>query len=65
MENNLQKLTKEISSTLFDSMTMLEILNEIHFMDTKEGLILSILKNNILNSFNNVEKCRELISTVE
>ena len=59
---NLEELTKNISDKLLDSISMLEILRDIIDGEQKEDFLISNSLKNIKQSFNDIEKCRELIS---
>ena len=64
MENdkNIVELNRDISNKLLDSFYLLEILEELSNYDAKEGILLSLVKNNIKSAFDNIEKCRSMIS---
>ena len=59
---NLEELTRNISDKLLDSMSMLEILRDIIDGKQKEDFLVSSTLKNIEQSFNDIEKCRNLIS---
>ena len=59
---NLEELTKNISNKLLDSISMLEILLDIIDGEQKEDFLVSSTLKNIKQSFNDIEKCRQLVS---
>ena len=59
---NIVELNRDISNKLIDSFYLLEILEELSNYDAKEGILLSLVKNNIKSAFDNIEKCRSMIS---
>jgi len=61
-KKNLEQLTAEISNQLYDSIALLEILEDSFEGARKEGFLVSTLQNNINKAFNNIETCRQMIS---
>jgi len=61
-KKNLEQLTAEISNKLYDSINLLEILEEIAECNRKEGFLVSSLLKNINQAFNDIETCRQMIS---
>ena len=59
---NLAELTKNISDKLFDSINLLEILEEVVEGERKEYFLVSTLQKNIEAAFDEIEDCRQLIS---
>ena len=59
---NLAELTKNISDKLFDSINLLEILEEVVEGERKEYFLVSTLQKNIEEAFDDIEDCRQLIS---
>ena len=59
---NLAQLNKEISNRLLNSCYLLEILEDIMGGEAKEGILIDTVKRNVLKSFDDIEKCRKIIS---
>lgn len=59
---NLEQATKLISDNLLESLTMLEILDELVDYSIKESTLISKIKINLKNSFEQTELCRSVIS---
>ena len=59
---NLEQSMKFISASLLESLTMLDILDEIIDYSIKESTIISNIRNNIKNSFEQTELCRGIVS---
>ena len=62
---NIIQLNKDISSKLLDSIYLLEILDDLVDGEPKEGTILSMLKQNITSSFQEISDMRKLISDID
>lgn len=62
---NILQLNKDISSKLLDSIYLLEILDDLIDGEPKEGTILSVLKQNIISSFQEISDMRRLISDID
>ena len=60
-EQNLAKLTRDISNSLLNSINLVEILEEITDIDSKSGTVITILQNNLKSAFENIENCRHKI----
>lgn len=60
-ETTLVELCKSVADKLLESINLLDILNDIADGEAKQGTILSILKNNIVTSFVEIEECRKKI----
>ena len=61
-KKNLEQLTAEISNQLFDSITLLKILEDALEGKRKEELLVTSLQNKINQAFNYTETCRQMIS---
>lgn len=61
----LEYLANKISDNLLEAEYVLEILYSIADGDGKIETILNILKKDIKISFDNIEKCRQMISMYE
>ena len=59
---NLKQLCRDISSNLFDSITLVECLEEMIDGERKPSTILTIIENNLKNAFSDIEICRKYIS---
>lgn len=59
---NLEQSMKFISASLLESLTMLDILDELIDYSIKESTIISNIRNNIKNSFEQTELCRGIVS---
>ena len=59
---NLEQSMKFISDSLLESLTMLDILDELIDYSIKESTIISNIRNNIKNSFEQTELCRGIVS---
>ena len=59
---SLEELTAEISKLLIDSLDLLEIFDDIAEGERKMDYIVSNLEKNIKSAFENVERCRIMIS---
>lgn len=64
-DEELEYLAKSISSNLLESKYILDVLYEIADGDGKFETLFKILKKNIKISFDNIEKCRQIISICE
>ncbi len=63
--NNLEESMKYISDCMLESLTMLEILDELVDYSRKESTLISKIKHNISKSFNVIESSRNIISIPE
>jgi len=63
MENtkNLVELERDISVKLLETISLLEIFEEIIDGENKAGTLLSIIKKNVTNAFKENEECRKKI----
>ena len=59
---NLAEQTEEISNLLLDSLTLLELLEDVVDGEQKEYFLVSAIQKNIDKAFCNIEDCRRLIS---
>lgn len=62
---NLKELTAKVYNDILNTLYLLEILEEIVDGDRKEDFLVLTAKNNIHNTFDNIEHCRKLISTTD
>ena len=58
----LGQLCKNISNMIIDSKILIEVLEDILDADKKFLTILSIIEKNLDIAFDEIEKCREIIS---
>ena len=59
---NLEQLTTDISDVLYESINLLEILEDVVDSSRKECFLVSTLQKNIKKAFDDVETCRQMIS---
>jgi len=59
---NLKELTSKISNNLLETISILDILEEIIDGERKEGFLVSSMQMRIHNAFNDIEECRKLIA---
>ena len=59
---NLEKLTTDISDALYDSINLLDILDDVVDGERKAYFLVSTLQKNIKKAFDDVETCRQMIS---
>ncbi len=59
---NLKELTAKISKNLFDTISILDIFEEIIDGERKESFLVSSMQKRIHNAFNDIEECRKLIA---
>ncbi|MBO6180336.1 hypothetical protein J6O86_01450 [bacterium] len=59
---NLEERSKIISEKLLEASYLLEILEEYYESNAKAGTIITIACKNINIAFNEIEKCRKMIS---
>ena len=59
---DLNYLNKKISKRLLESMRLLDILETLIDGKAKEDILISIIKQNIKTSFNDIQDCRHMIS---
>ena len=59
---NLEQLTTDISDVLYDSINLLDILDDVVDGERKAYFLVSTLQKNIKKAFDDVETCRQMIS---
>ena len=59
---NLKELTAKISKNLFDTISILDIFEEIIDGERKESFLVSSMQKRIHNASNDIEECRKLIA---
>ena len=59
---DLNYLNKKISNRLLESIRLLDILETLIDGKAKEDILISIIKQNIKKSFNDIQDCRRMIS---
>ena len=59
---DLNYLNKKISNRLLESIRLLDILETLIDGKAKEDILISIIKQNIKTSFNDIQDCRRMIS---
>lgn len=59
---NLENLTAKISKDLFETISLLDILEEIIDGERKESFLVSSMQERIYNAFSDIEECRKLIA---
>lgn len=59
---NLKELTKRISNNLLETISVLDILEEIIDGKRQESFLVSSMQDRIYNAFNDIEECRKLIA---
>ena len=59
---NLEERSRLISEKLLETIYLLEILEDAYEGEAKEGTIINLASKNINIAFNEIEKCRKMIS---
>lgn len=59
---NLKNLTAKISNNLLETISVLDILEEIIDGERKESFLVSSMQERIHNAFSDIEECRKLIA---
>ena len=62
---NLKELTTKISNNLYNTINLLDILEEIVEGRRKEDFLISSMKKQVREAFDNIESCRQLISNAD
>jgi len=63
-KRNLAEINKDISLRLLDSVCILEILEDMFDGERKESFLIDTAKKNLRKAFEDIEKCRKIISIV-
>lgn len=64
-EKTIASRNADISKKLLDSLYLIETLEDLYEAEAKAGTILEIVRKNIDFAFNEIEKCRKIISPAE
>lgn len=59
---NLERLTKDVSGKVLDSMNLLDVLEELSDGDKKIYKIIRLISKNLRCAFGDIETCRKMIS---